>query len=241
MNDFGRNGEPTWLALLADLVGSRRVADRGKVQGRLVAAVDALNARHETELAAPLAVSRGDEVQGLFAASPQSRAAAVSVVVALADALHPVEWRCGLGWGGLTTPLGPQVVRLDGPAFHRARAALERAQAEGRWLAAEGLGSATERPLEGLFALMQAARRRWTDRQLEFIRAARDLLQKDVAAHFEVSPSTVSESLKAAGYGAVLEGEAAAETLLSQFGIETESGIDSAVEPMDGSKAHGND
>lgn len=227
MSDFGQNDEPRWLALLADLVGSRRVADRAAVQRRMLEAVEALNARYADDLAAPLAVSRGDEVQGLFA----RRDAVVPVIVELADVLHPVEWCCGVGWGGLSTPLGAEVVRLDGPAFHGARVALERAQGDGRWLAVEGIGSATGEVLESLFALMQALRRRWTDRQIEFIRAARGALQKDVAARFDVSPSTVSESLKAAGFGAVQEGEAAAAALLSRFGREDESGATSSSEP----------
>lgn len=228
MTNFGQNGEPRWLALLADLVGSRRVADRAAVQRRMLQTVEALNARHAGDLAAPLAVSRGDEVQGLF----ENRSAVVPVVVELADALHPVEWCCGLGWGGLSTPLGAEVVRLDGPAFHGARAALERAQADGRWLAVEGIGGATGQALESVFALMQALRHRWTDRQTEFIRAVRGELQKDVAARFDVSPSTVSESLKAAGFGAVREGEAAAEALLSKFASEPELSVDSSGEPM---------
>lgn len=227
MPHFGQNDESHYLALLADLVGSRRVADRAAVQRRMLETVEALNARYADDLAAPLAVSRGDEVQGLFA----RRDAVVPVIVELADALHPVEWCCGVGWGGLSTPLGTEVVRLDGPAFHGARAALERAQGGGRWLAVEGIGSAAGQVLESLFALMQALRHRWTDRQIEFIRAARGALQKDVAARFDVSPSTVSESLKAAGFGAVQEGEAAAAVLLSQFGREGESSTTSPSEP----------
>lgn len=227
MVKFGQNDEPHYLALLADLVGSRRVDDRAAVQRRMLETVDTLNARHADDLTAPLAVSRGDEVQGLFARPD----AVVPVVVELADALHPVEWCCGVGWGGLTTPLGAEVVRLDGPAFHGARAALERAQGDGRWLAVEGLGSATGQGLESLFVLMQALRRRWTERQIEFIRAARGALQKDVAARFDVSPSTVSESLKAAGFSAVQEGEEAAAALLAQFAREDESRATSAPEP----------
>lgn len=227
MPHFGQNDEPHYLALLADLVGSRRVADRAAVQRRMLETVETLNARYTDDLAAPLAVSRGDEVQGLFA----RRDAVVPVIVELADALHPVEWCCGVGWGGLSTPIGTEVVRLDGPAFHGARAALERAQGDGRWLAVEGIGSATGQVLESLFALMQALRHRWTDRQIEFIRAARSALQKDVAARFDVSPSTVSESLKAAGFGAVQEGEAAAAVLLSRFGREGESNMNSPSEP----------
>lgn len=227
MPRFGQNDEPHYLALLADLVGSRRVADRAAVQRRMLETVEALNARYADDLAAPLAVSRGDEVQGLFA----RRDAVVPVIVELADALHPVEWCCGVGWGSLSTPLGTEVVRLDGPAFHGARAALERAQGGGRWLAVEGIGSATGQVFESLFALMQALRHRWTDRQIEFIRAARGALQKDVAARFDVSPSTVSESLKAAGFGAVQEGEAAVAALLSRFGQEGESVTTSPSEP----------
>jgi hypothetical protein len=55
------------------------------------------------------------------------------------------------------------------------------------------------------------------------------MLRKDVAARFGVSPSVVSESLKAAAFDAVREGEEALVTMLSEFGSKAEFKSDSAA------------
>ena len=72
---------------------------------------------------------------------------------------------------------------------------------------------------------------RWTSRQAELARAAREASQKDVAADFGISPSVVSESLKAASFAAVRRGEEAARAMLREFGESGEFLPESVAEP----------
>lgn len=217
-------GRPThrYLALIGDVVGSRELEDRAGVQRRLRELLADLNRELDAEapgdgpLAAELAVTAGDEVQGLLLRP----GAAVDVLVRLADALHPVRLAWGVGAGELETDLEGDVSLLDGPCFHRARTALEGAAEEGAWARVVGLGPAVDRGLSSLFRLMGAIRQGWTDTQARYVRAVRGRLQKEVAERFDVSPSVVSESLKAARYRDLLEGEAAARDLLARFAPE---------------------
>jgi hypothetical protein len=210
VGDFGSRPDPVYAALIGDIVGSRDVRDRAGLQARMRSLLEALNGRLSAALAAPFAFTGGDEFQGLL----RDPGAAVDVLVASWDALHPDRAAFGIGLGGLTVPLGGEVGSLDGPCFHRAREALDRASAQRRWCLASGLWSPAEEAVNALFRLQQEVREGWTETQRRYAREARAALRKDVAATFGVRPSVVSESLKAASFDAVLEAELAARSLL---------------------------
>ncbi|MDX1612578.1 MAG: SatD family protein, partial [Candidatus Thermoplasmatota archaeon] len=191
-----------YVALIGDIRASRELEDRRGVQERLETALSEVNQRAGPALAARMVITAGDEFQGLF----HGEAAAANALAAMhhvANALHPVELAFGLGLGSLETALKAEAVGMDGPCFHRAREALEqRAKGRDRWAAVEGFQKVTA-TANHLLTLCGALRRGWTSRQLEFIRAleAPDApTQKAVAQAMDVSPSVVSESLKAAHY-----------------------------------------
>jgi hypothetical protein len=225
VSQFTESAEsPPLVALIGDLVGSRRQADRAHQQAELLDAVEAINrSLAPGELASALRVTAGDEVQVLLWAP----AAAVEVIRGLSDALHPDGIVFGLGLGPLSTHPSlrppqrvPDVALADGSCLHRARAALERAKGRGAWAETEGLGEAPDAALGALFELMGQIRAGWTRKQAAYSAAARSRLQKDVAEAFGVSPSVVSESLKAARHDSLERGEEAARRLLSVFGVK---------------------
>lgn len=204
-----------FFALIGDLVGSRELEDRAGVQRSLLDVLEALNAElSPNALAAPLALSRGDEVQGLLA-GPE---AAVQIVVGIGDRLYPASMAWGLGAGGLATDPGREVSVLDGPCFHRARSALEAAREEGAWLRVRGFPPPHDEVLDALFRLMGAVRSRWTETQVTYIRGVRDALQKEVARRAGVSKSTVSQVLQNARFKEVREAESAVRALLRWLG-----------------------
>ncbi|MEX0762149.1 MAG: SatD family protein [Dehalococcoidia bacterium] len=213
MNHIGPFTESQYTVLIGDVEDSRGLPDRAGAQRGLQQALRRLNEELEHELAAPLALTAGDEIQGLL----NSPEVAVSIIVRLADELFPVRLIYGLGTGALATGISSHVAEIDGPAFHRARNALTAAGHTGSWLAAEGFGPELDRALSALFHLMSAIRSRWTGKQASYTAAARTMMQKDVAGQFGVSPSVISESLKSASFEAVMVGEEAARQLLSAF------------------------
>lgn len=249
MDEFGKNGEQAYAALIGDVVASRKIGNRADFQQRLLSLIQELNVELETlYLAAPLTISAGDEVQGLFL-RPK---AIVYVVTRMEEELAPARLVYGTGFGMLTTNLTNNTLHLDGPCFHRARSALELAKSEDRWLVARGYGGATDATLTALYDLMAAIRRRWTERQLVYARAIRGhppspAARRPIASHgveaqevvpqavvandMDVARSTVSESLKASSFRAILEGERAARTILHQFGAKTEPPTSSANMP----------
>lgn len=123
-----------YLVLIGDVVGSRHVAARAPLQRRLKAELLALK-RRRPDLVSPYTLTLGDEFQmvsrdatGIFAD-----------ICTLLAAVAPVLMRFGLAVGDIVTPLNhEQAIGMDGPAFHRARAVLERLKGEGRLLGVHG-------------------------------------------------------------------------------------------------------
>src|SRR6185503_20170145 len=109
---------PPFACLTSDLVDSKLQGDRRSVQRRLEEALERANREHAGELVVPLAITLGDEWQGLA----RTLEAAFAIEFGVRRALHPLRVRSGIGLGAVTTALRERTSLMDGPAFHRSRA-----------------------------------------------------------------------------------------------------------------------
>ncbi|HYR97907.1 MAG TPA: SatD family protein, partial [Gemmatimonadales bacterium] len=116
----------TYIALIADAIASRELpaATRARLQADARAAVKDLNRRYRRVLAARFAVTLGDELQCLLP-TPQP---VWQLAHDLRARLPTVDWVVACGRGPITTPLAPTAPEMDGPCFHEARAAMDRAK-----------------------------------------------------------------------------------------------------------------
>jgi hypothetical protein len=110
-----------WAAVIGDVVGSRQVASRSRLQSRLDRSLASIN--DSMNPIQPLTPTIGDEFQGMFATIEEAIEASFRLRVEL---MRKVDVRIGIGWGALRTqdprrtPFGQ-----DGPCWWRAREALE--------------------------------------------------------------------------------------------------------------------
>lgn len=203
----GAPAEPRYVALIGDIQGSREAEDRAALQERFDEAVEAVNGRYNTEtepqlrtLVSPLTVTAGDEFQALFS-GPHPEEATLAIL-AMSDEMAPSMLRFGLGYGTLETPPNTdQAIGMDGPCLRNARDGLDQAKDEGGWIRARGFPTPPDLEVGRMMDTVGVLREGWTDRQAEFARSLRRYeFQKAVAEEHDVSESTVSESLSAAGY-----------------------------------------
>lgn len=118
-----------YVAVIGDIVASRRLAERRKFQRRLEGALQELNQRRGRALASPYTVTLGDEFQALYQQAGHGFADAFALLAVLA----PERVRFSFAAGEIVTPVNPkQAIGMDGPAFHRARAQLDRLKKEQR-------------------------------------------------------------------------------------------------------------
>ena len=197
------------VTVIGDLVGSRRSADRVAVHTRFEQAIEAINA--EFAPVVPLRIGLGDEFQGIFT----TLGAAISATLRLRMALLPdVDVRQGIGWGRVVVLAAEPRVE-DGPGWWAARAAIETVEAHERkaalravrtaYVAADGeagpdpvlvnatlmsrdvvVSGLSERSMSVLDGLMKGRR------------------QQDIADELGISPSAVSQRVRAEGIGVVL-------------------------------------
>lgn len=210
-----------YIAVKLDVVRSRRIAERSDFQERLLAVVEDVNTRYTGAVAARFVVTHGDEVQGLLHAESAGGAALIDVVEEFSDALSPQILRTGVGLGTLSTRLQPTAIGMDGPAWHRAKEAIDRAKRERVFIAFSGFdgtgpASVTDATLAALANLLIWQRRRWTPLQRSIISALRQGATQKRAAHsLGISEPAVSKSLHAAGWKHYSDGRAALKTLLA--------------------------
>ena len=188
--------DAVFVALIGDIRGSRELEDRQEAQHEFKRVVDSLNEHiPASSIASRFTVTTGDEFQVLLT----DAANAVEAAVSASDRFHPARLRFGIGRGELDTEVNPnQAIGMDGPCFHRAREAIDSARQDGAWVRVAGWSDDLDRHINSMFDLVQCVREDWTDRQAQFALALKgEGAQKRVAERYDVSRSTVSESLSA--------------------------------------------
>lgn len=190
------------IVLTVDQRGSTHAEDRvPQVLDRL-----AELAEGRAGMVVPFARTVGDEVQGVLEGSAAGALLAVDLTLAL---LRDQGWSVGVGVGPVEQPL-PEVSRnARGPAFYRARDAVERAKTRSRGtsVAVEGppggTGANRANEIESLLRLLGAVRARRTRQGWEAVDVLSGLddkpgRQKIVAQSLAVSEQAVSQRVRAA-------------------------------------------
>ncbi|WP_372968015.1 SatD family protein [Microbacterium sp.] len=206
------------IAVLADIVGSRKLDDRTAAQRIL----DDTIAQVEGEL--PLAQQTltptvGDEQQGLYRTLEDAMVSLLMIQLRLPDG---IAFRFGIGVGAVSAVDSVHGELADGPGWYAARAAIETVHArEGRavprtrtWIVgAPGQDEVMESTIAASNAyllvrdeLVGAMNER--ERRLTYGRLV-GRSQHELAAEEGISQPSVSKSLRNAGSSALLEGLAA--------------------------------
>lgn len=116
------------LVLIGDIVSSRKIKDRGKVQQTLQQTVQNLNVKGKAQLASPYTVTIGDEFQAVFANADGIFYDILNVL----KTLYPIKLRFSLSVGDILTDINPkEAIAMDGPAFYLARDNIESLKKQG--------------------------------------------------------------------------------------------------------------
>lgn len=153
------------IAVIADIVGSRKLPDRGGTQKKLKGILEAVN-QESDGLASPYTITLGDEFQAVYR---QARGMFRHFWQIL-TALHPIRVRFSIGVGEIVTDINPeQALGMDGPAFHCARRGIEEElpQADAFFLV-EG-GVERENFINNSLALVSQFARTWKKNRLDIL------------------------------------------------------------------------
>lgn len=116
-----------YVSLIVDIENSRRysIDDRNNMQKFILECVEYLNEAFAKSLEFHITFSAGDEIQGLF----KDLASAVLYMRIFELMVHPVKIRAGMGVGEWNIKIEDGLsTQQDGPAYHRARQAIDEAK-----------------------------------------------------------------------------------------------------------------
>jgi hypothetical protein len=197
------------VTVIGDLVGSRLSADRAAVHARFERAIGAVNEAYAPPV--PLRIGVGDEFQGIFA----SLGAAIGATLRLRMALLPdVDVRQGIGWGRVLV-LAEEPRVEDGPGWWAARAAVEAVEDYERraplrsvrtaYVAAEGEPGPDPALVNAALMTRDVVVSGLSERSMSVLDGLmRGRRQQDIADDLGISPSAVSQRIRAEGIGVVL-------------------------------------
>ena len=207
VQEYKNNSEEgrSYVAVIGDIKGSRKLSDRADCQLKLKKVLNGINEMYAEAIASKLTITIGDEFQGLFA----DGAPVLDVLTQIAFEMQPVEFRFGIGIGPIFTDINPQAsVGADGPAYHRARSAVDAVKnTEGRNRSAPSSllvfsDSPADLYVNASLKLLHALADAWSNRQKEIIY---DILihrdsQVNVAARHGITQPTVQKILSSGRY-----------------------------------------
>lgn len=222
--------------VVGDVVDSRESDRREGLERDLTEGLDSVNNAFQEDIVADFVRLKGvDEIAGVL----RTPANAYGVIRSITERIHPVSIRFAVVFGAVDiAPNSSDVATMDGSAFHRADELLSRIETQDRLVGVDihTTGVDSGRRSDGrreednsllcdLLAdhldLIQLWKSRWTERQVELVRAYRSYDSVvAVADEVGVTPQTVSESLRRSRAQTILEMEERVETVFEQFAVE---------------------
>jgi len=199
---------PARVAVIGDIVESRRTGDRQALHDTVSAALGRVNAEHP--VIDPAIITLGDEFQGVYSTLGDALTAAFHIRAGL----RPHDVRFGLGRGDIQALDSERGIH-DGPAYWAARDAIVEAER----LAGKATLRTTRmvyRSPEEEHALVAAVNAALTalDHILGTLSAVswrilggrlEGLTQKDIATREGITPSAVSQRVRSDGIGVAVE------------------------------------
>ena len=175
-----------------DLIQSKTIHDRSRVQEELKRAVNIVNERYSKELLCPFTSVWGDSFQGAL----KSLNGLYNILDTF-EQLISVDFRCGLGIGEISTDFSLNTLEMDGMAFYRSQNALEIAKKERYYVWIQSGNTHFDTLVNTILALIYAIKTRWNAHQREIIRLRQEgLTQTEIGTKKGISKQAVSKMLK---------------------------------------------
>jgi hypothetical protein len=190
------------IAVIGDIVSSRKIVARGRFDERLRATLESLNLRR-TGMLSPYTLTIGDEIQALF----ESASGLFHDAVAILSAIHPQKMRFAFAVGSLSTPINPErAIGMDGPAFHHARAGIEQLKQSGYLFTLMGEGIPTLALIQKNLSLLSFQMDKWNATRMHTLALLQQGMPvKEIAARLQVSDKAVYKTIEAGNLELVIE------------------------------------
>lgn len=192
----------------ADIKGSRKMDERERYEWQLFlkSAIIQVNENWSDAIEVPFMITKGDEFQGVVRNVPYVH----SIITEFERILYPLALRYGIGLGEIQKMGATISIEMDGPAFHRANAALNYAKKNKLRVRFRSEDKQLDVYVNTVYLLIYAIKNRWAKINYKRYWRYRELGTYEKVADLEgVSPQAVWDSLRNASAMEVQQAEKA--------------------------------
>jgi len=192
-----------YFVIIGDMVQSRNLNDRQKVQEAFGSALKNAQKTYGQGIVSPLTLTIGDEFQAVLDRAQDFFA----IINHLEESLPDIRFRYGLGVGEISTALNRKAaIGMDGPAFHFARQALEQARQMKRRFVFVCASPKIQARIDLFFNWIDTITAGWSKEKLQILHLSQlRLKQKEVAAKIGISQPAVSQHMRQPVFRLVLQ------------------------------------
>ena len=196
-----------YIALIGDIIESKKIQDRAQVQQQLLRLMKELNWQYQDYLISPFTVTTGDEFQALF--SPNSYM--FQIIDQLSVAFSPYEIRFGIGVGEMVTEINKeQSIGSDGPAYWLAREAINHIHDKNDYginhISVFLANEEVSWTVNAMLAACSFIQSKWTEVQYDVLKQLlteniydETFSHKEIARSLGITPSAFNKRIKASG------------------------------------------
>jgi len=211
-----------YIALIGDIIESKKIQDRAQVQQQLLRLMKELNWQYQDYLISPFTVTTGDEFQALF--SPNSYM--FQIIDQLSVAFSPYEIRFGIGVGEMVTEINKeQSIGSDGPAYWLAREAINHIHDKNDYginhISVFLADEEVTWTVNAMLAACSFIQSKWTEVQYDVLKQLlteniydETFSHKEMARSLGITPSAFNKRIKASGLKIYLRNKRVAMNLM---------------------------
>ncbi|MGB4437795.1 MAG: SatD family protein [Sedimentibacter sp.] len=197
-----------YIAIIGDIVNSKKLDDRHAVQIKLKSLLKRIDEKYTDDSASNFMITLGDEFQGLLKCGNN----VMNIISEIELEMYPIKMRFGIGLGSIETEINREIpLGADGPAYHNARKMIEElkklekrnmANYSKMMIATEGDNSDIDMLLNSILSLCATIQSKWTNRQREIIYSyiENEKNQYETADKLKIGQSSVNKALTGSGY-----------------------------------------
>lgn len=208
-NQHVKVGIKMYFAIIGDIIESKKISERFKVQEKLEEVLARMNGEYAPFIASNFTITIGDEFQGLLLDSTRI----LEIIDKIKISMQPVDIRFGIGVGEITTKINNRLsIGADGPAYWNAREAILEIHNDNDYGKARILIKSDEnknliRVMNESLRLCDYIESRWRDTQKEVVE--RSILkfgydlkvkQTELAQLLSLSTQALNQRIQSSGY-----------------------------------------
>ena len=180
------------IVLIGDIISSKKIPDRQKVQEKIRGVLAKLN-KENMHLISPYTITLGDEFQAVL----KNARHLFGDIITILYVIFPTKIRFSIGIGDIQTPVNPnQAIGMDGTAFYNARTGIDKLKECGCLVTIVNPEDACQKLIEQSLFLVSNKIVKWKQVRLQiFLDLCKNLPVKQMAKKMSITDKAIYKNI----------------------------------------------